>query len=1071
MEKLYNKVKRFVLLFLWLACSHAVLAQERVVSGTVKDENGSGMPGVNVLVMGTSNGTVSDATGKYSISVTSGARLLFSFIGYTSQEVSVGSSTVLDVSMRVDVTELSEIVVTGYGSEKKADIIGAVSVVTSKELLQTPTANLSAMLQGRAAGVVSSGGGAPGEAAKVRIRGFSSFNGSDPLYVIDGVPTTDANRVNPNDIESIQVLKDATSASIYGSRAAGGVIIVTTKQGKTGGAMQIDYNAYGGTTFIPNSYQPSMLNTSEYTQYLKLSDPNANHPLFGIQGNINPNSLPAYYVTSNALKAGFPAGAPQVDPSLYTIANYSNIYQITPVSSGTNWFDAVTRNAGIQNHQLQASGGTDKSNYSVSFNYFDQKGVYVNSGYKRYSVRVNTAFKPNKYIRLGENFQFSNESFQNATGNGARGEASAWAQSFRMVPYIPVNDIAGGWGGNGIGSSGNGTNPVAQLYRDKNDKNLNYKMFGNVFAELNPIKDLTLRTSFGVDMGTYFGKDYVIKTYERAENTGTTGLNQNTSYRLNWTWSNTIAYSKRFGDHALKFLGGVEAIKQNLGDGIFTQNVNTFDFEDPNFVSLNTDQGTGQNSGSTQGQIRTLASYFGRVDYTYQDKYLFNATVRRDGSSAFGKENTYGVFPAFGVGWRISEESFMQGLDFISDLKLRGGWGQLGNQGPVNGLNQYTTFRSNAGLSNYDINRAQNSLATGYSAYNASSQTTKWETSVSTNVGLDASLFDGKIDFSFNYFNIDTNDLLVGAPAPPLGGLLSQPAINLGKMRNRGFDFNITNQGKITGDLNYNVTMTFTHFKNTAIDLDGNPETFFSNNASRLNNVWRTQAGHPISSFYGYELDGFFNTQSEVDALKMDGAKVGSWRFKDLNSDGKIDDKDKTFIGSPQPKFIMGLNLGLSYKGFDFSTFLVWNYGNDLFNYTKYWTDMRVFVGGVSTRVLNDGWTPSNHNALLPQLGSGANDGYTTFIRANSNNYYIEDGSYLRGKTIQVGYTVPSSIASKIGLVKARIYAQGQNYFTISKYSGPDPDISIQGGELSMGLDDAAFPNPRQFLVGLNLTF
>jgi hypothetical protein len=294
-------------------------------------------------------------------------------------------------------------------------------------------------------------------------------------------------------------------------------------------------------------------------------------------------------------------------------------------------------------------------------------------------------------------------------------------------------------------------------------------------------------------------------------------------------------------------------------------------------------------------------------------------------------------------------------------------------------------------------------------------------------------------------------------------------------MRNRGFEFNITNRGKIVGDLDYDVSLNFTHFKNTAIDLDGNPETFFAGNASRLNNVWRTQAGHPISSFYGYQLDGFFNTAADLAALEQQDERIGSWKFKDLNGDGKItEDKDRTFIGSPQPKFVMGINLGLRYKAFDFSTFLVWNYGNDLFNYTKYWTDMRVFVGGVSTRVLYEGWTPENQNATLPQLGSGTNDGYTAFIRGASNDYYVEDGSYLRGKTIQIGYTIPSSLATKIGITKARIYVQGQNYFTITKYSGPDPDISIQntnGSELNMGLDNAAFPNPRQFLVGLNLSF
>jgi TonB-linked SusC/RagA family outer membrane protein len=1071
MRKLYKKLSLTALLALF-AASFAI-AQERVVSGTVTDEEGVGMPGVNVLVKGTTSGTATSADGTFRLNVPSDqAVLVVSFIGYSTQEVPVGTQSSIAIQLRLDVTALQEVVVTGYTSERKADIIGAVAVVGSKELMQTPTANLSQMLQGRAPGVVTSGSGAPGEAARVRIRGFSSFSGSNPLYIIDGVPG-DANKVNPNDIESVQVLKDATAASIYGSRAAGGVIIVTTKQGKAG-TMQVSYNGYGGVTWIPESYHPEVLNTAEYTEYLRRSDPTANHPLFGVQGSIDANNLPDFYVTSPALKAGFQAGAPEVDPSLYTIENYSNIYQITPVSAGTNWFDEVTRNAGIQSHQIGASGGTDKSNYSMSLNYFDQKGVYVNSGFKRYAVRMNTSFKPNKYVRIGENFQFSNESFQNVTGNGARGEASAWAQGFRMVPYIPVYDIGGGWGGNGIGSSGNGTNPVAQLYRDKDDKNIQYRAFGNAFVEVNPIKDLTLRSSFGIDFNSTYGKDYVIRTYERAENTGTTALNQNNGFFLNWTWTNTIAYAKTFGDHQIKLLAGTEAVKNGIGDGIATQNVNTFDFEDPNFVSLNTDQGVGQNSSSMQPIVRSLYSVFGRVDYAFQDKYLFNATVRRDGSSVYGADNVFGTFPAFGVGYRISQESFMQGLDFISDLKLRGGWGQMGNQTPVQPVNQYTTFRSNPGLSNYDINRTNNGLAVGYTAFNASSQATKWETSVSTNIGFDAAFLDGKVDMAFSYFNTDTNDLLVGAPAPPLGGLLSQPAINLGKMRNRGFEFNIGTKGNIVGDLSYDVGVNFTHFKNTAIDLDGNPETFFSVNGSRLNNIWRTQAGHPISSFYGYQLDGFFDDAAEVASLVQTDAKVGSWKFKDLDGDGEITEDDRTFIGNPTPKFVMGINLGLRYKSFDFTTFLVWNYGNQLYNYTKYFTDMRVFVGGVSTRVLYDGWTPENPDAILPQLGNGATDGYTAFIRGASNDYYVESGSYLRGKTLQVGYTLPMAMASKMGLTSLRLYVQGQNYFTITKYSGPDPDIAIlssNNNELAMGMDEAAFPNPRQVLVGLNLSF
>lgn len=1069
MEKLYRRLS--LTLAAVLMCASVVLAQERVVTGTVTDESGNTMPGVNVLLKGTSAGTATDVEGKFSISVPNDqAVLVFSFVGYSTSEIIVGSRTTVNLQLTPDVRTLTELVITGYTAEKKADIIGAVAVVDSKELLQTPTANISQTLQGRASGVIASGAGAPGEGAKIRIRGFTSFGTSDPLYIIDGVPTTDASRVNPNDIESVQVLKDATSASIYGSRAAQGVIIITTKQGKSG-SMSITYDGYVGAAKIPNSIQPELLNTKEYAEYLSILDPAANHPLFGVQGNIDPNNLPDFYVTSPGLKAGFQAGAPEVNPSLYTIADYGNIYQITPVSSGTNWFDEMTQTGVIQNHQLGASGGTDKSTYAVSLNYFNQEGTYLHSQYERYAMRLNTSFTPTNYFKFGENLQIIRESFQNATGGGARGEASAWAQSFRMVPYIPVYDIGGGFGGNGIGSSGNGTSPVAQLTRDKDDQRYNWKVLGNVFAEITPLKDLTFRTSFGIDYGNYFVKDLVYRTYERSENVGTTALNVTYNYTLAWTFTNTLVYNKSFGDHNFKLLLGTEAVKSNIGDGISTQNVNTFDFEDPDFINLNTDLGVGAGINSTQGAISTLASTFGRFDYGFKDKYLFNATFRRDGSSKFGTNNRYGTFPAFGVGWRLSEESFLQGLSFVTDLKLRAGWGQMGSERNVSQLNQYTTFRSNAGLSNYDINRNQNSLAVGYAAYNASSQDTKWETSESTNIGFDASLLNGSLDVSFSWFNTDTKDLLVGQPAPPSGGLLVQPSINLGKMRNRGFEFSITKRGNIAGDLQYDVNVNFTRYKNTAIDIDGNPATFFSNNASRLNNVWRTQAGFPVSSFYGYQLDGFFNSQAEVDALEMDGAKVGSWRYKDLDGNGIINDDDRTFIGNPHPKFVAGLNIGLRYKNFDFSTFLVWNYGNDLFNYTKYWTDMRVFIGGVSKRVLYEGWTPETQTGTLPQLGNGDTDGYTSFIRSTVSDYYLESGSYLRGRTIQIGYSVPSDVASKLKLTKARIYVQGQNFFTITKYSGPDPDIGIQGGDLTMGLDDSAYPNPRQYLVGLNLTF
>lgn len=1063
MSRLYPRLC-FALMFIFITA--AAIAQQRTVTGRVTDESGAEMPGVNVVIKGTTEGTATDADGRYSVTVSDDAVLVFSFVGYASTEVPIGGRSVVDVTLEPDVTTLQELVVTGYTVERKADIIGAVAVVDSDELLQTPTANLSQQLQARAPGVVASGAGAPGEAAKVRIRGFTSFGSSDPLYVIDGVPTSNPGSINPNDIESIQVLKDATSASIYGARAAQGVVIVTTKKG-TPGKMTVSYDGYAGASYIPEGIMPDLLNTREYLEYLRLSDPGTTHALFGLQGNIDPNHYPDFYVVSPGLKAGFFAGDSQVDPALYTIEDYSNIYQIVPVSDGTNWFKEMTQTGIIQNHQITAAGGTETNSYSVALNYFDQEGTYKFSGYDRYALRLNTSFKPTDFITFGENVQVLRETFQNATGNGARGEASAWAQSFRMVPYIPVYDIGGGWGGNGIGNSGNGTNPVAQLYRDKDDQIINWRIFGNVFADINILKNLTYHTSFGIDYGNFFTKDIVKRTYERAENVGTTALNQSYSFNLAWTFTNTLAFTKQFGDHEVRLLAGTEAVKANIGDGISTQNVNTFDFEDPSFVSLNTDQAAGAGINSTQPQIRTLASIFGRVDYTFNDKYLFNATVRRDGSSAFGLENRYGVFPSFGVGWRLSEESFMQGVSIIGDLKIRAGWGQMGSERNAKAINQYTTFRFNPGLSNYDINRSQTSTVVGYAAYNAPSQATKWETSESTNIGFDASLLSGKLDVSFNWFNTDTKELLVGRPRPPLGGILVQPEINLGKMRNRGIELAVNGRGEFASNIGYDVGLTFTHYTNTAIDLDGNPETFFSVNASRLNNVWRTEAGHPVSSFYGYVIDGFFNSQADLDAIVQSGEAIGSWRFKDIDGDGEITDDDRTFIGSPHPDFIMGISLGLRYGNFDFNTFLVWNYGNEIFNYTKYWTDMRVFIGGVSKRVLYEAWDENTGTGTLPTLDGG----YSGLITSSSNDYYIESGSYLRGRTLQIGYNVPSTIAQKARLSRARIYVQAQNYFTITKYSGPDPDIGIQGGDLSMGLDDAAYPNPRQVIVGLNLSF
>ncbi|MCC6724880.1 MAG: TonB-dependent receptor [Saprospiraceae bacterium] len=1060
-------MKRFSLLslltFLFVVSASVAFAQ-RTVSGMVTAATDqSPLIGATILVKGTDSGTISDVDGSYSLRVTGNdAVLVVSYTGYETQEIAVGAQNVINISMAESATALSEVVVTGYTSEKKADIIGSVSVVNTQDLLTNPSANLTSQLQGRAAGVVVSGGGEPGAAAKVRIRGFTSFGNSDPLYVIDGVPTGDASKINPQDIESVQVLKDATAASIYGARAAQGVVVITTKQGKSG-TLKLSYDTYVGTQTLPSSTFPNLINTNQYLDYLQRSRPaDFKHPVFGLMSN---PSIPDRIVVSKDLKSGVSASDPAADPALYSLKDYGNTYQILGVSAGTNWFDEIVHNGLIQSHQVSASGGTEKATYSLGLNYLDQDGALIYTGYKRYAARMNTQFNPTKFLRIGENIQVIHEQFLNGDN---RGEGGAWAQAYRMVPYIPVKDIAGGWGGNAVGESGNGTSPVAQLYRQKDNQRKNWKIFGNVYGELEPVKNLVLRTSFGIDQGNFYSKNYTYRTYERSENVGNIGLIQSNDNNLFWTWTNTATYSIEFGKSSLKFLAGTEAIK-GQGSGI-SVNTNTFDFEDPEFITLNTDQNTAPVVSDNLFR-QTLASTFGRVDYILNNKYLFNATVRRDGSSKFGADNRYGVFPAFGLGWRVSEESFMDGADFIDDLKLRGGWGRMGSERVVDANNQYTTFYSNQGVTNYDINRSQNTLTPGYTARRVGSTASKWETSETTNVGFDLSMANYKWDISFNWFNNDTKDLLVQRVRNGLEPLVQQPYINIGKMRNRGFDFSITNRGSITKDLKYDATLTFTHYKNEVIDIDGNPETFYDRNASRLNNVVRTQAGQPISYFRGFQIDGFFESQADIDALSQNGAVIGSWRYKDQNDDKVIDDNDRVYLGSPHPDFIAGLNLGLQYKGFDFNAFLVWNYGNEIYNYTKYFTDMRVFVGGVSERVLTDGWQAGKSNATLPRLAPGADNGYTSFTTSTSNSYYVEDGSYIRAKTVQLGYTIPVGVTKNLKMQNLRVYVQGQNLFTITKYSGPDPDINIQGDDLLMGVDQSGYPNPRQILFGLNVTF
>lgn len=1057
---------RVVCLLLFLGLGNFVHAQ---VSGAITDGgNGDPLIGATILVKGTSTGTVTDLEGNYSIDASEGDVLVVSFTGYTSQEVTVGTQTIVNIVLEESASTLSEIVVTGYATERKADIIGSVGVVNTEDALTTPTANIAQQLQGRAAGVTVSGDGAPGEGAKVRIRGFTSFGNSNPLYIIDGVPTKDPSTVNPADIESIQVLKDATAASIYGARAAQGVIIITTKGGEAG-KVKLTYDGYYGISRVPErSYLDDVLNTAEYLEYLQLTNaPDFIHPVFG---QMSSASIPDRIVSSPTFKGGVAANDPRADVSNYDISDFGSAYQIMETSPGTNWFDEILRDAPIQNHQLGISGGSEKATYSASFNYFDQVGTFEKTDFHRYAVRLNTSFKPTEWLRIGENVQLIN---QRNNGSRGRGEGGPWGWAYRYVPYIPVFDLGGGFGGNSVGQSGNASNPLAVLTRDADDFNRTWRIFGNTFAEIEPIQGLTIRSSLGIDFSNTFNEDYNYKTYEDSENRSITAFGTNNNNNLTWTWTNTATFEKKFGVHSFKLLAGTEAIQFNgYGLGVTT---NTFDFEDPNFINLNTDQFPTPSAFSYAPIEENIFSVFGRFDYIFDDRYLFNATVRRDGTSKIAKDVRFGVFPSFGLGWRVSEEAFMDGVDWIYDLKFRGGWGQMGSIDNVNAGNQFTLFGANIGNSFYDIGRSQTTARVGYTPYRSGSLTTVWEVSETTNVGMDASFLGGKLNLTVDVFQNNTNDLLVNRVPTGIEPQVFQPAINLGQMVNRGFDISLNNRNTF-GDFSYDATLIFSRYSNEVTTIDGKDETFLSRNGNRISDIVRTQAGRPVSSFWGYEIDPndrFFDDQSEIDALAQDGAVVGSWKYVDQNGDGVIDSDDQTWLGSPHPDFITSLNLDLRYKNFDFTIFLMWNQGNELFNNVKYFTDLRVFVGGVSSRVLNDRWIQGadNSGATHPRLGTGNENGYTSFTTGNSSSFFIEDGSFLRGRTMQLGYNFDQDLLSKIGFSSARIYLQAQNFFTITNYSGSDPDISIQGGsDLLMGVDQGGFPSLAQYLIGVNFS-
>ena len=1055
----FNSLTKMLLGFCVMGLlSMQVVAQS--VEGTVTDEaTGDPLIGATVLIKGTTSGALTDNEGNFAVAANTGDVLVFSYAGYTGKEVAVGDGTTrLLVSLSAGIN-LDEVIVTGYTSQRKRDITGAVAVVEVEEMNQVTSASFLERLEGRASGLTVNSGGAPGGRSTVRIRGISSFNNNDPLYVVDGVPVQDGffNTLNPADIENIQVLKDPSTASIYGARANNGVIIVTTKKGRPG-KTRVSYDGYVGVqTPVKGMDDFLILDALDYAEVVIRSHNNANLPVpTNIYGDPNNPSVPNYLWPNDGTNQ-----TQSVDESSYSF--FDNL--IMPASDGTNWWDEVFDPAVVHDHNINVSGGNENATFNFGVGYYDQDGTAKETWWKRYSVRMNSEFKAGKF-KFGENFALSR--IENVDGGfGDQGEGSFIGQIIKMQPIIPVFDIAGYWAGAKANTLGNGSNPLAVLGKDRDNVFTGNRILGNVFGEVEILPGLKARTSFGIQYDANKDKRFSFPTPENSEPTLVNGLTENNFEGTTWTWTNTLNYSKVFADkHTLGILAGYEAIKNE--NTFLEGGINGYISTDPDVRYINNalaDPGTRR--VFSNGGFSQLNSIFGKVDYTFDDRYILSGTLRRDGSSRFGENNRFGVFPAFSAGWRLSSESFMAGATWIYDLKIRGGWGITGNQNIPAGR-VFDQFGGGTGSSFYDLNGTNGSLVTGFIRTSQGNPDLKWEENISTNIGFDASLLDGALNIVFDWYKRTVDDLLFDPVQPGTAGNAAAPILNIGKMENTGVDFSIGYRGSTGGGLGYSIDLNAGHYRNEIVSIDGSQDFFFRGIGGRGGAVQINELGAPIGSFYGLVADGIFQNEQEVNAhAQQDGAAPGRIRFKDVNGDGLINAEDRDIIGSYHPDLTAGLNLGLNWNNFDFNMFIFGSFGNDIFDITKEFTIFRLFSTNVRADRLTDSWTPSNPGAKYPQLDQ--NDQFSSAF----SSFYVEDASYIRAKTITLGYTFPANMLSPIGVESLRVYLSGQNVFTITDYSNLDPalpNINDGGGaDFSGGIDRGTYPNNQIYSIGVNV--
>ncbi|MBK0381255.1 SusC/RagA family TonB-linked outer membrane protein [Mucilaginibacter segetis] len=1004
MKRIYT-ISGLFLLFTFF--STVALAQNITVKGKVTDAaNGDPLIGVTVGVQGTTIGTQTDVNGAYSISVSSDATLQISYIGYATQQVPVSGRTNIDVKLQISSNELQQVVVVGYGTQRKLDVTGSVASVKGEEISKQSSTNAVSSLQGKVAGVQITNGGSPGASPQIRIRGLGTVYGNaNPLYVVDGVWFDDISFLNPNDIENISILKDASSESIYGVRAANGVVLVTTKKGK--GAPTISYNAYAGWQRVTN--QPALANGEQYATMIN---------------ELNAINYPSDPITF-------------ADPSKF--------------GTGTDWLSVILRNAFTMKHDVTVSGSTDKSTYSFSAGYLKQQGVVSGNDYDRVTAHLQQDVQATDFLKLGYNAVLQGSNSHDAPG--------VIYKAFTAAPIVPVFYADGTYGDPGDFPIGNATNnPKAQI-DFFNQRSKNYRLTGNIYADVKFAKYLTYHTSFGGEFGQAEVLGYIpVYKANSIQFNDISRLNVSRSEVRNWIWENTLTFDKTFGQHHLTVLAGQSAQRyKSYNINATAQNVpNTSDGD--LYLTLGSNDNVNPRSVSDGGALATYQSFFGRVNYSFADKYLINASLRADGSSKFIGNERWGYFPSVGAGWVISNEEFMRDQHIFDNLKIRGSWGKIGNASVPANLSTLTVNNSAGFVAIYN-----GQSATGANITTIVPPITYWERGVGTDVGIEMAFLGNRLTFEADYYKKKTEQAIFAIPV--LGSLGTSGGTIIGNQatfQNQGLEFTAGWRGKVGSEFTYTLNGNFSINNNKVLSTITGANPIYGGGAAATGGQLstRTILGQPIGEFYGLVVDGVFQNAAEIAASKQKDAKPGDFIYKDINNDGVIDAKDRQVIGNPNPKYLYGLSTNFNYKAFDLTVDLQGVAGVDVYNANK---GLRYGSENFTEDFYNNRWHGEGTSNTYPSANIGGGNNY------KPNSFFVESGAYFRIRNLQLGYTLPSSIASKLFVKRLRVYANAQNAFNSFKYTGFNPEVG--GSPTNAGIDNGVYPLYATYNFGVNVTF